>query len=96
MNGVCNMVSSLVSSLVDGSRKPPRGRHSARGSGFAATAAMMSLLFVCEASATTYYVDKATGSDSRGYLDLDGLGDDRQSQCHPPGGRYGVCPGRDV
>ena len=60
------MVSSLVSGLVDGSRKPPRGRHNARGSGFVATAAaMMSLLFVCEASAATYYVDKATGSDSR-------------------------------
>ena len=36
-----------------------------RRSRFVTTAALMSLFFVCEASATTYYVDKATGSDSR-------------------------------
>jgi uncharacterized repeat protein (TIGR02543 family) len=72
------MVSSLVGGFMGSLKKnfhndslhgeiekPRCWTHKARRSGFPAAVVMMSLFCVGQVQATTYYVDKATGSDSR-------------------------------
>jgi hypothetical protein len=72
------MVSNLVGGFMGSSKrnlqddsvhreteKPRCGTHNARRSGLRAAVVMMSLFLAGQAQATTYYVDKATGSDSR-------------------------------
>jgi uncharacterized repeat protein (TIGR02543 family) len=71
------MVSSLVGGVMGSSkknvrcdssqaetRKPDRRAGHARGSGFLATAAIISVFCIGEVQATTYYVNKAAGNDA--------------------------------